>query len=333
MQHADNLIGGRMSRSTPKFTVDGASQRSRARKIEVLGAMRARDAARYLETLGDKKTSKALLRVAEHNGNVRFRSISERMLGMKPRAYQYTEHAFGFVDNAAAMANGACEISDAREIAPDDELRNLPIKITLDTLRTFEYPGGGEHQVLFNFEAQHQSNGDDSQAVKFAQTYRARDGSGVGVSGYPIFIGLRPAHEGVGFTVTTTNVKSGDDQRILGFLGSGVFKEGLKLTTGVNPVIPVVAGFATGIAEAFARRNENKPVQSFYLGLDFSGAVSRAKLREGVYICVQVPDLGSWDWSKLRFRGSQIVFQENLTKRIELNYLIFSVSKITNGTH
>lgn len=293
----------------------------------MLGKMPALTAAARLEAMGDKGSARQLRSaVRSMNKNPQFAKVAAKWF--EPKAYQWTEHAHGYVPNDAKDSGEGISIVSALTIEADATLKASPIKITLDTLRTFQYPGGGEHQVLFNFEGQHQTTDADQQSVKFAQTYRARDTTGAGVSGYPIFTGLRPPAEGVMFSIKTTNVRSSSDQKILTFLGSGVFKEGLKLASAANPVVPIVAGFATGIADAFARRNDDAVVQEFLLGLDFSSSKSRAKLREGVYISVQVPDAAAWNWADFRFRESQVVLKGSPTKRPPVNYVIFSVSKV-----
>src|SRR5262249_36509171 len=121
-----------------------------------------------------------------------------------------------------------------------------------------------------------------------------------------------------------------DDQNLLGFLKSDVFKKGLELINATNPALPVVSGFATGIVEAFAHRNDNVPVQNFFMGLDFSGIASRAQLREGTYIAVQVKNAAAWDWSQWVFKRSngQIVSKASTSTSIPFNFIEFSVSKM-----
>lgn len=74
-----------------------------------------------------------------------------------------------------------------------------------------------------------------------------QEGSGAGITGHPVFMGLKVEDEGVSFKCFTINVKNEDDQKILGFLGSDVFKKGLQLVNTVNPAVPIIFGFATGL--------------------------------------------------------------------------------------
>jgi hypothetical protein len=46
-------------------------------------------------------------------------------------------------------------LCDAGALKPDATLKGAPLKLTLDTLYAAGYPGGSEHQVLFDFYAEH----------------------------------------------------------------------------------------------------------------------------------------------------------------------------------
>jgi hypothetical protein len=115
----------------------------------------------------------------------------------KPRLYEYTEHAFGFFE---AGEGDTLRIDDARNIVADASLRNQALKITMDKLRVADYPGKGMHHILVDFYAQHQTQGAD-EPIHFTQKFRAREQQGAGISGYPIFLGLRAGVEGLSFKV------------------------------------------------------------------------------------------------------------------------------------
>lgn len=251
------------------------------------------------------------------------------MAGQAGTRLQYTEHAFGFIPKSGAGSR--VDINDAGNMTADASLKDQQIKITLDRLRVFQYPGSGMHTILFDFYAQHQTaNAGESQDLHFTQNYRVQEGSGAGVTGYPVFVGLKVGDQGVSFKCFTVNIKNDGDQKILGFLGSDVFKKGLQLLNTVNPIVPVVSGFATGIVDAFAHRNDNVPVQDFYMGLDFSGVQTRAQLREGSYIAVQIRDATAWDWSQWVFKpaNGQVVSRNAPSRGIPYNYVVFSVSRM-----
>jgi hypothetical protein len=290
--------------------------------------MKSSVAARRLAAMGEIELSRALARAVRGGRDVRFAKFLWPQGGKPDPVYRYTAHAFGFIPKPAGRPDAA--ITDAGNIEADKSLKGAAVKVTLDRLRVFAYPGGGTHTILFDFYAQHQtSNHGESQDLHFAQNYRVLEGGGAGISGYPVFVGLRVGTEGVCFKCATVNVRNEDDQKVLRFLGGDVFKKGVQLINQVNPVLPIVTGFATGIIEAFAHRNDNVGVQDFYLGLDFSGIATRAQLREGSYVAVQVPDAAAWDWSAWVFRHAtgQIVSARDGTS-VPLNYVVFSVSRL-----
>jgi len=297
----------------------------------VIGKMKASMAADKIAAMGDKKGAAAIKSAVKRQGkDVKFAALAWPFGDSNP-VYKFTEHAFGYFPKASAADPPLIEIKDAGNITADVGLKNSNIKITLDRLRVFDYPGDGVHTILFDFYAQHQTSAaGDTQDLHFTQNYRAKEGGGAGITGYPVFVGLKVGTEGVSFKCYTVNVKNDGDQKILGFLNNDVFKKGLTLLNAVNPVIPVVSGFATGIIDAFAHRNDNVPVQDFYMGLDFSGVKSRAQLREGSYVAVQVEDASAWDWSQWVFKSAigQIVSNQNPATGIPLNYVVFSISKM-----
>lgn len=297
----------------------------------VIGKMKSSKAAEKIAAFGDKKTALQINKiVAEKGKDVKFASLSW-LFGDKEPAYKYTDHVFGYIPKASGGGgSGIVDITDAGNITADENLKNANIKITLDRLRVFDYPGKGTHTVLFDFFAQHQTSvAGQSQDLHFAQNYRVQEGAGAGITGYPVFIGLKVGTEGVSFKCSTINVSNEDDQKILKFLGNDVFKKGLELIGTINPVIPVVSGFATGIVETFAHRHDNVPVQDFFMGLDFSSSATRAQLKEGSYIAIQVPDASQWDWTKWGFKPSigQIVSKPS-SGGVPYNYIVFSISKM-----
>ncbi|GMV03721.1 MAG: hypothetical protein AMXMBFR53_00030 [Gemmatimonadota bacterium] len=290
---------------------------------DVIGALPALAAAGKLDELGDVVNADGIRMAAAGVEAMTYAALDWPW--EKTPVHRYTAHAFGYLP-PAPYATSRVDIEDAGNITADKKLRGKRIKVTLDRLRVQDYPGSGQHMILFDFYARHQTDTVD-QDVRFNQVYRVQEGSGAGISGYPVFIGLKVGEEGVAFRCYTVNVENNDDQRILSFLDSDVFKKGLELLNTVNPVVPVVSEFATGITKAFANRNKNVPVQDFFLGLDFSGIGTRAQLRQGSYIAVQTPDL-VWDWTPWQYAPSngQIVGRDG--GAMPFNYVVFSVSQM-----
>jgi hypothetical protein len=193
-----------------------------------------------------------------------------------------------------------------------------------------EYPGRGTHHVLFDFYAQNQI----PKAVEhlhFNCTCRVREGQQAAVIGCPVFVGLSVGTEGVSFKGRTVNVKNEEDERFLAFLDSDVFKTGLKLATVAQPAIGQFSNMAVGLTKAFLGCAKNVCVQDFTMGLDFSNVPTRARLAEGSYLAVQIPETNAvvWNWDEWGFDPSngQIVSKEDTRKLIPFNYLVFSVSR------
>jgi len=297
---------------------------------QVIGAMKASLVAEMLEVADDSKSARRLrATISEAGKDFKFSSISR--FWDDPPAYSYTDHAFGYIPPPGENGDSVIDIKDAGNIKADTTLKNQEIKVTLDRLRVFDYPGKSEHTVLIDFYARHQtSTPNQTEDLHFTQKYRAVENSGAGVVGYDIFVGLKVGREGVSFKCFTVNVENKDDKKLLGFLDSDVFKRGLGMIEAVNPVIPIISGFATGIINMFARRNDNVPVQDFFLGLDFSAGPTGARLRQGSYVAVQVPDAAKWDWSKwvLKRANSQVVSRQNQNDSIPLNYIVFRIDRL-----
>lgn len=158
-----------------------------------------------------------------------------------------------------------------------------------------------------------------------------REGEESAIIGYPIFVGLNVGSEGVVFRCLTVNVKNEDDEALLGFLESDVFKTGLGLATTAQPAIAPLSGMAVALTKSIAGRYKNVPVQDFYMGLDFTEIAFRARLAEGSYLAVQIPEAFEriWDWDEWVYRpkSGQVVSRDDEAQLIPYNYLVFSVSR------
>ncbi|MBN1285418.1 MAG: hypothetical protein JXB47_08470 [Anaerolineae bacterium] len=220
----------------------------------------------------------------------------------------------------------------AGNIAPDAALQNARVKITLSRLRVADYPGGGVHHVLAAFYAQNQVPG-DVEDLHFNATYRVREREMAGVQGYPVFVGLNVGAEGLRFKCRTVNVTNAEDESLLGFLDSDVFKSGLQLLSTAQPALGPLSQMALGLARVVVGHRQNVSIQDIDLGLDFSAAPLGLKLAQGTYLAVQIPmSLGVvWDWRDWQFdpnRGA-VVRADDPAQLIPYNYLAFSVSQYT----
>ncbi len=167
--------------------------------------------------------------------------------------------------------------------------------------------------------------------LHFNATYRAKEGERAAILGFPVFLGLNVGIEGVMLKCYTVNVKNEADEALLKFLDSDVFKAGLKLAKTAQPAIAPLSEMALGLTRTLAARNKNVPVQDFHMGLDFTRIPTGARLAEGSYIAVQIPESlqTMWDWQDWIYNPSngQIVNKEDRSKLIPNNYLVFSVSR------
>jgi hypothetical protein len=243
-------------------------------------------------------------------------------------AWQHTDHAFGF------LAPGGDALIEVGQVEPDAALLDKPLTITLSRLRAFDYPGSGELQVLLQFTANHFVE-ERQEPTQFAQTYAVREGQAAGVTGYPIFLSVRPGPNGLGFRVGTVLAENEGDRDLIAFLESDVFRQGLDLAGKFNPALKMVGEFASGIFSGVARRNKNRGVQRFDLGLGFSQVQGNARLREGTYFAVQVPRRAEFHWDEWRFDAATGVVVRRHTSadgggapiEIPYNYLAFTVSR------
>jgi hypothetical protein len=305
-------------RATPK------KSRSVSSYPPVIGALPPPQAAMKLKELGYLDEAKKIGLLSDERLSVSLWPGSDEQ---KP--WQHTNHSFGFIPASDSVSSSPVPIVYAGNIRADKSLQNSRIKITLARLRAFDYPGRGLHRILLDFQAQNQVQ-DQTQALHFTQTYRVQQGEEAGIVGYPIFVGLNVGSEGVDFRCFTVNVQNDDDEKLLGFLDGDVFKQGMKLASSLNPVIPLMSGFAEGLVKGIASRHKNVPVQDIYMGLDFTNTPTGVRLAQGSYIAAQVPEKPNWDWSKWVFdpANGRIVSKDDPTKGIDHNYLVFSVSKM-----
>jgi hypothetical protein len=294
--------------------------------MPVLGKLPLEVRAEKFEEVGDKKTAKTIRAAAK--------APPKKLgfgIGRTERLCEHTAHAFGFIPQIEWENDAPMQIKHAGNIKPDESLKNKRVKITLGALRAADYPGSGIHRILFDFYAQNQLPGKQVEEVHFNQTYRVMENEAAGIIGYPVFIGLNVGSQGLAFKCYTVNVKNDNDEKILDFLGSDVFQSGLKLVTTAQPAIAPLAGMAVGITKMVASRHKNVPVQDFFMGLDFSRTPKHARLAQGSYVAVQIPQKFevTWDWKEWVYNPTNgcIVNKNDEKKLIPFNYVIINVTK------
>ncbi len=295
----------------------------------VIGKMAPAEAVGYFRDINEPEVADALEEASATERQPQTFGVLGDLWPFGNKPYLNTAHAFGYLAPAPA-GQEALPIQYAGNIEPDVSLKNGRIKITLDRLRVADYPGGSTHHVLFDFYAQNQVPGDVEQ-LHFNTTYRVREGQQAATIGYPIFVGLNVGSEGVAFKCFTVNVKNDADEAFLGFLESDVFKAGLRLASTAQPAIAPLSTMAMGITKSILSHNKNKPVQDFYMGLDFTRIPTRARLKEGSYIAVQIPETLTvvWNWDEWVYNpvNGSLVNAADMTKLIPYNYVVFGVSR------
>lgn len=284
-----------------------------------------------------KKSSKKFEEVEDFNTaeairkQIKAPSRGLGLFGREERPCEDTAHAFGFIPEIEYEKEKMLKIKHAGLIKPDKSLKNKRIKLTLDALGAADYPGKGIHRVLFDFYAKNQLPKKQAEELHFNQTYPVKEGQTAGIINYPIFIGLNVGSNGIDFKCYTVNVKNDDDERILNFLDSAVFQTGLTLAKTAQPAIATIADLAVGITKMVGSRNQNVPVQDIHMGLDFTKVATGARLCQGSYVAVQIPqkELLVWDWKDWVFDPTRgfVVNKNDNKKLIPYNYVIIGVSK------
>jgi hypothetical protein len=297
--------------------------------LSVLGRLPLPEAAAKLREVGEVRAATILEEAEETPPAFGIGDAIGRLLGADPRVQLYlnTAHAFGYMA-PQAPGDTALPLRHAGNIPADDSLKGKRIRITLDALRVAAYPGSGTHRILFDFYGRNQI-ADSAEDLHFNATFRVREGQQAAIVGYPIFVGLNVGNAGVAFRCYTVNVKNADDERLLSFLESDVFKAGLQLATTVQPAIAPLSGMAIGLTRMVAGRHRNVPVQDFYLGLDFDNILSGARLAAGSYVAVQIPQSleSIWDWDEWVFNPQRglIVKKDDQMGLIPYNFIVFGV--------
>jgi hypothetical protein len=138
-------------------------------------------------------------------------------------------------------------------------------------------------------------------------------------------MGVTIGQDGIAFEGRTVNVRSDIDDLILDALGNDTFKNGLSLISSVQPALKPFVTLAASVVSATAKRNQNRQVYAFSLGLDFGDSATSAKLRRGSYVVVQGDD-AEWQWSNFSLKSDSLALVTKDGKPAPFNYMVFGVS-------
>jgi hypothetical protein len=297
-------------------------------ELKPIGAELPPDAAEKLAEVGETEAAERLqnVRLTRGGGFQRKRPLWP----FQDRAWQHASHVFGYIPPVCASAE---TVRFAGTVTADDSLKGEAIRITLDRLRVADYPGGSTHHILLHFFGQNQTSKSDVEDVQYSARVEAQNGDHAGLISIPIFVGMNVGQEGISFRCLTINLKNSDDEALLSFLDSDVFRNGLKLLKTAQPAIGPLVQTLAGVTRRIATRNKNIVVQKFSMGLDFSGIATRAQLAEGSYIAMQVPPSAesTWQWDDWVYRpvSGHIVNRQDPGILPPYNYVIFSVSRMS----
>lgn len=293
--------------------------------ISVAGALAASELADRLAEI-EPDLSVEMLQERRTGERDRF-GLSDWFGGGEPPPWRHTAHAFGFIPTGETGDKDFTPIQAVANVAPDERLKRVPIRVTLDGLRVAGYPGRGDHRVLFDFYAQHQTDAGPEHA-HFNSTYRVREGERAAVLNFPLFLSLRASTSGLVLRCFTVNVRNDEDEQRLAFLESDVFRAGLKLALTAQPALLPLSSLAIGFTKMVATRNRNIPVQDIYLGLDFGGPRTGARLAVGSYVMVQVPETfqRTWDWSEWAYEAASGQIVNSRRELIPYNYIILGIN-------
>ena len=218
------------------------------------------------------------------------------------------------------------DIVGISQIPGDKTLVGKRIKITMDKFYVHNYPGLGSHNILCEFSGRNQAKS-AAEPLQFALRFRARDKDAAAIGGVPLFLGLTVGANGISFEGRTINVSSSGDETVLSTLDSPAFQSGLKLLTTTQPALKPLSSLAEAVVKNVLKRNFNKQVHSFDLGLDFSENVSSARLQLGTYIVVQSNLGGDWGWSSFVWNAdAQVLQAKDPASSVDFNYMAFGIS-------
>jgi hypothetical protein len=296
-------------------------------ELPVLGKLPPEEAAERLREVGEEEFADALEAArSETPATYGWPKLSLR----RDRAWRHTAHAIGHLVSGVGPYTTLTPIHHVGSISPDHSLKGARVTLTLDGLRVADYPGRGAHRVLFDFAAQNQLP-EGTEQVHFNATYRAIEGEQAAVLGRPIFNGLHVGNEGIFLQCATVNVQNEADEAFLAFLETDAFTAGLTLATTVQPALVPFSTMAVALTKAIAGRNRNVAVQAVEVGLDFRSTMMGARLAEGSYVVVQIPETlqAVWRWQDWVYdpTNGHIVNRSENGKLLPYNYFVVSISR------
>lgn len=251
-----------------------------------------------------------------------------------PRAFDHRSHVFGYLPNLDGettrdTAGDTMPILPLAKAPADGSLTESGVDVTLDRMHVADYPGRGDHHILFAFETQNHLQDGAAEQVAFNTTWVVRDGETAPVINLPLFVGLQPGPHSLQLGCATINVSNRDDERFLAFLQSKTFRAGLRLVKTAQPALAPFAETAVKIAEHLTKANRNVCVQKFQLGLDLAPRSTGARLAPGSYVAVQVPGdvQARWTWDGWGYDVARGAIVDRAGLALAYNHVVLGVSR------
>jgi len=135
---------------------------------------------------------------------------------------------FGFVPPGAP--GDLVDVIDIARVTPQRELSGTRVNVTLQRVRTYALPGGGEHTISFDFATEN-ALATGTEDARYSVSTTANDGGFAQIFNFPMFRGLHLGTEGLALRWHLINVKSAADERLLKVLNSHEVQTGLKLVS------------------------------------------------------------------------------------------------------
>lgn len=238
--------------------------------------------------------------------------------------YHASAHICGFMP-----ARNDQTLKPASKTTGNKALIDQPLTISLFGLHVANYPGGGKHNILFDFVVDNLTK--KTPAFHFNSKISAKDGETVAVQNMPIFRSLKAGKAGLTFGFQTVNLKSSREEQLLKFLGGKSFKEGLSLLNDTDPVLGQFSKMASNLASWSAQQSKNIKVQEFQIGLGFDDAQLNVGLDEGYYVIAQIPKDYEYefDWAEWEIDANfrRLVRKNRVDEPLEFNHIIISINK------
>lgn len=279
-----------------------------------LGARSQSEIGEYLAAIGDDQAA------AEFFGG---QVAGQGLFGPK-KAYKHIDSILGFVpvttgDQVKIPVQGASKLN------ADATIIGKRVKISLDKFYVAEYPGRGQHLILCEFTGKNQMSS-ETEELRFALRFNANDGSGAGMAGVPIFMGVTVGKNGISFEGRSINVNSSGDETVLDTLGTPAFQNGLGLLLSAQPALKPFTSLATAVVKTIASKSKNTQVHNFALGLDFAASGTSAKLQYGSYVVVQCDETTDWDWDQYEWnRDTNMIELKDKSRVFPYNFMVFRV--------